>query len=544
MSKIAFKKNISYFLFVVIFSGSLFLGSCERDDTMSQTELNNEFASESDGLIVLGKKLENPYTVENMQKAYDNLSKENKLKSTFQIETTDLYVRFAPANEEEWQLLRADSLELFDMPLDYELEEGGTFYQDQEIAADQITWQYTVVPVNYNFSEIKHEVLAELFLQDEEEDDVNTEMTKSGLMENDDWANLEDESLKITGNYDPDDYTEEGSLKRRWRPSGQIKVEDDYMGVIPLAGVRVVVKRWFKWKHDITDKNGKFSTRKFRSKRVKYGIKWERRDFDIRSGSYGQAWYSFVKKKKKAWNLTIYRSSTPKSWLYAHIHRAAITYFYDYGKWGLTPPPRRKGIKKLKHRLHIAGKDKSGRSHYFNFNRFIWSAQVVVYSKDKSGRKEDSRDVFGHTIHELAHVVHWSMGYSTGQYVLDALTSDPKLPESWAVGVEWKVTNDIYNKDFYNIYEEQYQEMSISAIKENKGYTPLVIDLIDNENQKEIKGSSAYPDDKVSGYTLSELEKALPGALGSWWRWRTRIKEKYNNPTEQHVDYLFRTYNN
>ena len=513
--------------------------SCQKEDDISSQ--NTETKSLADDVIKLGERLENPYTVENMQKAYNNLKKENNLKSTFQIQTTDLYVRFAPSSEEEWQILRADSLELFDMPLDYEIEEGGTFYHDPEVPVDQITWQYTVVPVNYTFPNIKYEVLAELFLQYEEED---SGMTKSGTMENHDWAALEDEALKITGNYNSEDYENEGTLKRRWRPSGQIKVDDDYKGVIPLEGVRVVVKRWFKWKHDITDKNGRFSTRKFRSKRVKYGIKWERRDFDIRSGSYGQAWYNFVKKKKKAWNLTIYRRSTPKSWLYAHIHRAAITYFYDYGKWGLTPPPRRKGIRKLKHRLHIAGKDKSGRSHYFKFNRFIWSAQVAVYSKDKSGRKEDSRDIFGTTIHELAHVAHWGMGYSTGQYVLDALTSDPKLPESWAVGVEWQVTNDVYDKNKYGIYENHYQYKTISSIKSSKGYTPLVIDLIDNVNQKAIRKNSAYPDDKVSGYTLSQLEKALPGALGSWWRWRTKIKEKYNNPTEQHVDYLFRTYNN
>lgn len=505
--------------------------SCQKEEGISPQKTET---SSTDDAIKLGKKLENPYTVENMQKAYNNLSKGNTMKSSIQIKTTDLYVRFLPASEEEWQQLRDDSLELFDMPLDYEMEEGGTFYHDPEIPTDQITWQYTVVPIDYNFPNIKYEVLAKLFLQDEED----SGMTKSGLMGNKNWSALEDEALKITGNYNPDDYEDEGTLKRRWRPSGQIKVEDDYKGVIPLAGVRVVVKRWFKWKHDITDKNGRFSTRKFRSKRVKYGIKWERRDFDIRSGSYGQAWYNFVKKKKKAWNLTIKRGSTPKSWLYAHIHRAAITYFYDYSKWGLTPPPRRKGIRKLKHRLHIAGKDKSGRSHYFKFNRFVWSAQVVVYSKDKRGRKEDSRDIFGTTIHELAHVAHWGMGYSTGQYVLDALTSDPKLPESWAVGVEWQVTKDIYGS-----YSEDLQNYSIKSIKDNKGYTPLVIDLIDTKNQKEIKRNSAYPDDKVSGYTLSELEKALPSALGSWWRWRTKIKEKYNNPTEQHVDYLFRTYN-
>lgn len=65
------------------------------------------------------------------------------------------------------------------------------------------------------------------------------------------------------------------------------------------------------------------------------------------------------------------------------------------------------------------------------------------------------------------------------------------------------MTNDIYDKNKYGIYENHYQYKTISSIKSSKGYTPLVIDLIDDVNQKTVRKNSAYPDDKVSGYTLS-----------------------------------------
>lgn len=40
-------------------------------------------------------------------------------------------------------------------------------------------------------------------------------------------------------------------------------------------------------------------------------------------------------------------------------------------------------------------------------------------------------------------------------------------------------------------------------------------------------------------YTLSQIENALPGNLGSWWTWRDRLKDNYDNPTEDHLDKLF-----
>lgn len=77
----------------------------------------------------------------------------------------------------------------------------------------------------------------------------------------------------------------------------------------------------------------------------------------------------------------------------------------------------------------------------------------------------------------------------------------------------------------------------------DEGYTPLAIDLMDTNNQRIFYGGNInYPNDQVENYTISQLENALLPSFGSWWSWRTVIKDMYANPTEVHVDYLFQTY--
>lgn len=68
--------------------------------------------------------------------------------------------------------------------------------------------------------------------------------------------------------------------------------------------------------------------------------------------------------------------------------------------------------------------------------------------------------------------------------------------------------------------------------------------MIDDYNQRirNINGY-LYPVDKVSGYTLKQLQDALVGAR-SWSQWRDNIKNKYDNPTEMYIDELFNNWPN
>src|SRR5690554_830108 len=92
-------------LFLLFFFFSIFLTtSCNKDlDTSpikaSEEATFNYINSEQDlydGILQLGQKLENPYSVENMRKAYKELVGKGILKSSSEvkIDVSHLYVRF------------------------------------------------------------------------------------------------------------------------------------------------------------------------------------------------------------------------------------------------------------------------------------------------------------------------------------------------------------------------------------------------------------------------------------------------------------------
>ncbi len=391
-------------------------------------------------------------------------------------------------------------------------------------------------------------------------------------------VDLEYESVVLTGNL-----PEKGLLPSKWTPKGTIKVWDENMSTTtytqvfdhweyydcngggpieplmrnqriaqyppveqckravyrtvatPTLGCYVPVKgasvhaRWFVHiERDLTDANGYFQTSRFRYE-VNYAIKWERADFDIRSGNWGQAWYNGPKKKGD-WNLNINKGGM--SWVYAHIHRGAWTYYYN-NTYGIKSPP--KDGKLFKQRIHIGAMNKSGRSHYYDFNKFWLFPQIKIYAYDTYGNQCSSVDLFGTAVHELAHASHWEIGYSYGQYALDAIFSEPFLPESWAQGVEAVITASIYPK----IGWAQDQSVLLRDILGKGGYTPIVWDMMDTYNQRDY--GNGYPIDCVNAYTLTQLENSLYGHF-TWTSWRDAIRGNYNNPTKIYINELFANY--
>jgi hypothetical protein len=80
--------------------------ACERNDLpLNDEPLSSEFEN-NNGMTVLGEKLDNPYSVENMEKAYINLKSSGYETPGVQIETTHLYIRFLPKNYDELSLLK------------------------------------------------------------------------------------------------------------------------------------------------------------------------------------------------------------------------------------------------------------------------------------------------------------------------------------------------------------------------------------------------------------------------------------------------------
>jgi len=479
-------------------------------------------------VIRLGEKLNNPYSVENMKKAFDSLQNEGILRSAYNIEATHLYVRFLPANCEELESLYKDTtLTLFSYPLDYELSEG-EIYIDSTLFGKTFAWFYTRVPVGYISPIDCMETLEELYLPMIEESTQSVCKLRTASISNEDWILLERKSMGITGNLTDVDNT---MLRSKWIPKVTVKVYDDVKCKnIPLEGVKVRARKWFNWESSITDENGYAVMPDDYSGKVNYSIIWERDNWDIRSGSIGQAYYNGPYSDSN-WNLVIEEKYTSKSYLYAHIHHACFTYWFKNGAYGIKIPFHDSfWTTKVK----ILAYDEAGRSY-----TDVDGKKIHFYRSQSAVVNRSCSHIFESAIHELSHISH---GVLINNNFKDVAA---KVYEGWSTGVAYTISKDYYplNSLFYG----DWQDVTLDEIVDDHSntYTPIVIDLLDDLNQRAEHdyNPTDYPIDRVKGYTLSQIECSLKGA-NTLAQWRDKLKSLYENETEQYLDELFEQYIN
>jgi hypothetical protein len=470
-------KKISLALILLV--GMMFIFQrCQKDienETLSQQNIDSDFSDQ------LGRKLENPYTVKNMQKALNNLLGKSK-GSNDSILPSHLYVKFIPLNEEE--LDRLDSLRyISEYPLDYEVIEGESSYRDPEVPEDQPTFQYTSVKIGDPLPDVNFEIIEELYIPEEDPNfGGKGKITAEQLVT---------EALMITNNLNDNEVT-----NSKWRPSGTIRVYDDigsrdeygnFLGnYIPLKGVKVEARRWFTVHTGFTDDNGYYSCDGTFSLRANYKIVWERAYYDIREGTFGQAIYNGPK-KDGSWNLDIGSSSdTNKSMRYATIHRAAYRYHYD-DIGGLRRPS-------VPSKLKICYFHETGTGvNWGNISGGI-IPNILIYGKKSSNVFHSTNQLFSTTIHELGHASHINLMNGIIQYS----QVDDIIYESWANCVEWFISKIEYNhlgNPNYDIPPSYIDNMQTWTNLGDHTYTPIFIDLIDDYNQK--LGSSNKPDDRI-----------------------------------------------
>jgi hypothetical protein len=248
--------------------------------------------------VLLGNQLPNPYTVSNMQQAYDILYGQG-----YTITANHMYVRFKPANEDQLGILEDDGdLELQDYPMDYAVSQDGDYYQDTNLGTEDISWLYTVVPVGYTPpSGIQYEIICPLYIPD-------NNVTLEGLAES-----LVDSTTTPAATYsvsiengvrvirrtdiegvdpiipdpctiNPDDCGGGGGGGGGGNPPPNpppgIYVEDQRAcgptntnTIVPLRIARVVCKRWFKIWKGYTNDLGRFTVTKTFRNNVKVIVK-------------------------------------------------------------------------------------------------------------------------------------------------------------------------------------------------------------------------------------------------------------------------------
>ena len=212
--------------------------------------------------IVLGKQLDDPYSVTNMEKALSAVYPTKA--SRVPVPTTHLYVRFKPQNESQYKQLENRGFELLDHPMDYEIVKEGDWYHDPSIPEEEFTWQYCVVPKDTFLPPlIPHEILHECYIPEEE--------TKSA--DGIDWAAVERESFRLTGNGDllVEPSRTKGSSAET--PAGRITIVDpDLNAPEGVRGVRVACNIFVKTAHAFTDEDGRYRMSRSFSGKPRYRL--------------------------------------------------------------------------------------------------------------------------------------------------------------------------------------------------------------------------------------------------------------------------------
>lgn len=470
---------------ITIFAIAMVFPGCKKTLIENQ-QLQQTTSTIVDTEGVVGKQLENPYSVINMQKALNNLLGV-LYDSKYAINPSHYYIKIKPHSEEDVDLLKRDSLlDLYHYPLDYDYGDG--FGKPKCVMTPEGVPEsfYASIPVNYPFPKVDYEILEELYIPEE--------IGSKGLPSNISVDELVYEALRITNNLD-EDY-----LKGRWTPAGNIKTWDtNKNSYVPLVHVEVRARCWFTTRTGITNSNGDYTCNGTLGGKANYDIKFERYDFEIRDGWLSTAIIDGPKKQGN-WN---YEISEDEHVFWATIFRAASHYYFDNIKNLRRPPQNSFWNTQLKIRAHNEENDEYNGYHSPALRFLGLGCAIHIFNPQHLSDK-----IYGTTIHELAHASHWNMS-SGGSYT----NCDDIVAESWARGVQWELTGMKYS-----------------------GYTPDYFGVYTGVVQDMIDGINGY--DQVAGYTIRQIEDALLGKK-TWNEWKNNIKNKYNNETEYYLDGLF-----
>ncbi len=298
------KKNYVLFLLLIV------LTSCRKDPSPQLYEPENTDATPIANLlenidneayvearqIVLGKRLTNAYSVENMQRAFDYYNGK-VLESRYQnkvVEATHYYIKILPETEEDLKALdeldeNPDSitLVLHDYPLDYEILKEGEYYINASSEGDLYHPVYSTIPVGEQVpANLNYEIIDQLYKPSDDEIDIETvSLVLSG------WKDdiIADFGRELTEQELPDFLNGRGNdqerfLGRRYRPYGWVKVQNTQINMMdPLKRAKISIGRSFWWRYTDTNDNGHFvSPKKYRGK-VRIRAKWRSHCATIRT---------------------------------------------------------------------------------------------------------------------------------------------------------------------------------------------------------------------------------------------------------------------
>ncbi|WP_233882153.1 hypothetical protein [Tenacibaculum piscium] len=610
------KKHSLRFL-TLIFIGVLIYSCQDEIENTPQTELtlSQELASESDGKIILGEKLENPYSVKNMRLALRSL-KEKQQKSSkgysaktlnddIDILATDYYVKFWVENDEQKTLLLADSLNLSIIPLDVEIEQEGDYFVDENTEIEKAQWLYTSVVKDYQFhQEINYEKIEDLFLiepsepeeidgDDNEDASTTTTLAGKSSISKSFLYDLEDEALKLTGNYTKSNNEDNSGnnlayRRNKRRPQGHIRVRNTVTGGNdPVVGVKVKTRRWFKWAKGWTNSQGFYRVNRGYRRSVRYTVVFKNtRGFKIWPStiSISSARYRAGKHSKYGHSITFGTNSV--GWRWSTVNNATVKYLDYCTQFGIGKPHSN---------LRIVANGKSGGGAAPMLRR-TWGAVGFRTNSDlvsflnksaiflplnklwlilrfvlpdviiKANASQGTDGVFETTFHELAHTSHFKKvgnGYWV-KYINYIITYGAygdgtgknaelcALGEAWGFHVgqfltiqEFDNNNRLLSLNTFENFDPRNRPNNIakSFYSFGSGWTGwmpcgIMHDLMDEDIDEVRTGF----DDNVSGYSIRNIYDALDRGIESPQAFRDRLLSENGNRDEADVRELFEAY--
>lgn len=552
---------------------AIILTSCSDDSLLephSSTNTSPQIESISiEGII--------PFTVENVRNAlptvlsYYRSTKPEVMKrfTEYQVNTTHIYYKFIPNDSIQYSQLMEfeDALQFTTTPFEYTPIEKTTDPEESEMPIF-----YAVADVNSKIPDIPHEIIAELHFTDEDKledlfenyDEIEFKqnlmyetrkiarhLDKEELAEG--YMNYR-EGIDTNSNANSDNKTTFGLFSKKWRPSGKVLVEEDIVHSnyanrrhnepVRRARVNVLKWGWLQIEHGTTDLNGDFSTGTTYTKQVHYKVKFKHDYVTIKDGNfYNTADYFSGKHKKQALKITFLRDGgLTRYHFFALVHNASYDYYKNaIGKFGLQNP----GNLNITTRYYGSGSESGAQWYPFN--------SAIRVSRSSSGIYRGSDGIYATTVHELTHSGHRKK--DPGMFSIFESTSKTRLLmiESWAEGVETILTNQRYTTMYalnghgtyrgttrgtHNLTQGWNGKRQLDLVATMNKYTPLVIDLVDNVNQNTLNTLNNLPIDRVSGYTLNQIQGALKDSR-TISDWRNKLVNNYNNSTEGFVDDVF-----
>ena len=496
---------------------------------------------------------DDPYTVENMQKALDSLvnskpqsalAKATIQSAKGQIKPNFMYVRFLPKGRKQKDILRHTGLVLWEYPLDYKEENRWKGWVDKTLP-DSVQAFYTSVPIGYSFDEeIEYYIIKKLFIPQPIEAELDsielaggslkkataeskyisllTNLEQMGIT----LSNLEIASRNLTGNLNKEtqssssnvlakqNTTTKAALWSRWRPKGTLKFRDTEKGDVPVEGVRVTAGYSYYWRSSKTDVNGYFVSPERWTYSVKYEAHWDTDDFLLEDGEswYGADLYTEGPTTYSDWNRTF---------LDSHARAAIIftaAYYYYYKNIDGLARPRQNGWVTTTLDIEVYEHEKAG---YAGVHSNVWFINYIeIRNVDPSGGYYSSKIIYGITLHELAHSAHYETFNTRYPWMLRGeefnISIQSTVKESYAAFCEWYLINKRYpnSKRPFGYFTP---------------YTSVFQDLVDTDT--EIGTSGSYKD-RFGGVTIGNVNWLISNSF-YWSELRANAASLNSNASVQ-----------